>query len=260
MAIKPYTLDEIRGILAEAGIIYSTELIPAIAAAVNAEMVARGPSIVDHFMSGITGPTNESILDRARAQAERQTRKIFGDLAQTQANAVARVIEQGLREGKNPLAIANQLEAITGLDPQRASRYETYKQFLENSDLSDAEIEARLERFFGKELADRRRIIARTEQAFASAEGNRIIAEERGAQFKAWVTTGDDRVSDECQANEAEGWIKIEDEFPGGVQQEPQHPRCRCRVIYRTAPPSKEAQERAEARAERTEAAKEEAA
>jgi hypothetical protein len=74
-----------------------------------------------------------------------------------------------------------------------------------------------------------------------------------------WITSGDDRVSDACQANEAAGWIAFDKEFPGGVMQVPQHVNCRCTNAYRTQPPGPVAEQRVEDRTAVTEAAKEEA-
>jgi hypothetical protein len=106
-------------------------------------------------------------------------------------------------------------------------------------------------------LRDRRETIARTESAKAVSEGDLLDAKNEGAQFKIWQTTNDDRVSDECEANEAAGPIPIDEAFPGGVDTAPQHPNCRCSVSYFTStellPTVTEFQERA---AQRTAEAK----
>jgi len=51
-----------------------------------------------------------------------------------------------------------------------------------------------------------------------------------GIDGKEWVTAGDDLVSDECQGNEAEGVIPVNQSFSGGVMGPPQHPDCRCAI------------------------------
>ena len=40
------------------------------------------------------------------------------------------------------------------------------------------------------------------------------------------------RKLDECQANESDGPIGINDSFSGGAERPPQHPNCRCAVTY----------------------------
>jgi len=51
---------------------------------------------------------------------------------------------------------------------------------------------------------------------------------------KRWVTMGDDRVSDECLANQADGWIGIDDTHTSGHQHPLRFPGCRCDEEYRT--------------------------
>ena len=81
---------------------------------------------------------------------------------------------------------------------------------------------------------DRAKVIARTETARALGHGQKGAAEQQGRDEKRWSTSGDELVSDECRSNEDIGWLPIGDPFPGGVDTVPQHPNCRCVVVYRT--------------------------
>ncbi len=74
----------------------------------------------------------------------------------------------------------------------------------------------------------RSELIARTETANALSQASLDNMEEMGIDGKEWVTAGDDLVSDECQANEAQGVIPRGETFSGGVDAPPQHPDCRC--------------------------------
>lgn len=70
--------------------------------------------------------------------------------------------------------------------------------------------------------------IARTETARADVEGNLTGYRELGIEKKQWVTAPG--CCDLC--HEIDGKvIGINDEFPGGVQGAPLHPRCRCDVL-----------------------------
>ena len=74
--------------------------------------------------------------------------------------------------------------------------------------------------------------------------GNRIVAESLGGHGldmeKSWLTAQDDRVcSDECQINEAQGWIPMQEPFASGHQQPLAHPSCRCSALYRRKPGAK---------------------
>lgn len=76
----------------------------------------------------------------------------------------------------------------------------------------------------------RSELIARTETANALSTASLDRMKDMGIEGKEWVTAGDDKVSDECLGNEAEGVIPVNQSFSGGVMAPPQHPDCRCTV------------------------------
>ena len=76
----------------------------------------------------------------------------------------------------------------------------------------------------------RSELIARTETANALSEASLDTMEEMGIEGKQWITAGDDRVSEDCEANENEGVIPAGQSFSGGTMAPPQHPDCRCTV------------------------------
>ena len=76
----------------------------------------------------------------------------------------------------------------------------------------------------------RSQLIARTETANALSEASLDSMKDMGIEGKEWVTVGDDRVSDECRGNEAEGVIPVNQAFSSGAMAPPQHPDCRCTV------------------------------
>ncbi len=76
----------------------------------------------------------------------------------------------------------------------------------------------------------RSELIARTETANALSEASLDTMKEMGIDGKEWVTAGDDRVSEDCEGNEAEGVIPVGQAFSGGTMAPPQHPDCRCAV------------------------------
>ena len=71
-------------------------------------------------------------------------------------------------------------------------------------------------------------MIARTETASALSQASLDAMNDMGIEGKEWVTVGDDMVSEECEGNEAEGVIPVNQAFSGGVMAPPQHPNCRC--------------------------------
>jgi len=83
---------------------------------------------------------------------------------------------------------------------------------------------------FGDMSRYRSQLIARTETASALSQASLDTMDDMGIDGKEWVTAGDEKVSDECQGNEAEGVIPVNQEFSGGVMAPPQHPDCRCTI------------------------------
>lgn len=86
----------------------------------------------------------------------------------------------------------------------------------------------------------RSELIARTETSNALSQASLDRMQDMGIEGKEWVTAGDDKVSDECLGNEAEGVIPVNQSFSGGVMAPPQHPDCRCTLSPAKLPPKVE--------------------
>lgn len=64
----------------------------------------------------------------------------------------------------------------------------------------------------------------------------RDYAEKAGTILqKAWQTVEDTQVTEECQANQSQGWIGIQQGFSSGDEYAPRssNPRCRCATLYK---------------------------
>lgn len=85
----------------------------------------------------------------------------------------------------------------------------------------------------------RAQLIATNTMGRAYEFGNREPlreAHERGNNVeKSWATVNDDKVTEECAANEEEGWIPFEQAHKSGDQNPLRsgNPRCRCTELYR---------------------------
>ena len=90
-----------------------------------------------------------------------------------------------------------------------------------------------------KHIKTRAHLIAVTEVGEAYEHGGFITAkdiEEYGVKMeKFWANSGDDRVSDGCKANTADGWIPIDQPHTSGHQKPLRFPGCRCYEKYRRA-------------------------
>jgi len=221
----------------------------------------REALVIAHYetlLAQITGEFSEDILARAANLAETAADSLLESMSIADLNTIGQKIADGLEAGLNPRDIARTLEEVQGLDSNRAATFEKFKEGLAESDMTDAQIAAAEEREFQRLLRERRHTIARTEASKAIGEGDLLDAANNGATHKYWQTTGDERVSDECQANEAEGPIPIDQAFSSGVDTIPNHPGCRCSVSWINDPAALELfRDITERGAERTAAAKE---
>lgn len=78
---------------------------------------------------------------------------------------------------------------------------------------------------------DRAELIARTEVHKANGEGALAGMRASGVvEEKVWLTSNDDLVEEECEANQDQGPVALDDDFQSGDAAEPAHPRCRCAV------------------------------
>jgi len=86
-------------------------------------------------------------------------------------------------------------------------------------------------------IQSRAHLVAVTETGNAYEEGNRMVADdlsEAGLEMeKNWATVGDDRVSDGCRTNQAEGWIPADQAHASGHMHPLRFPGCRCDELYR---------------------------
>ena len=117
----------------------------------------------------------------------------FKEISQTSLERVQKAIDQGIADGSSSQTVADAINSILN-DPKRSM------------------------------------VIARTEIARAMEAGSMAQALSAGIERKEWlVAPGACPI---CQANKAEGPIPIHKAFQGGAETAPQHPNCRCTVIW----------------------------
>jgi hypothetical protein len=95
-----------------------------------------------------------------------------------------------------------------------------------NDQLREAIVNADL---FSEDRAD---MIARTELKRIDAMSADATASATGATSKRWLLSSDHNEADECDQNEAEDWVDIDDAFPSGADIPPDHPNCQCVVTF----------------------------
>lgn len=81
---------------------------------------------------------------------------------------------------------------------------------------------------FSRERAE---MIARTETAFADASSHQPAWRDAGVGLKQWLRSNEGYPCVPCELNAQAGAIPIDQAFPTGDMEEPQHPNCECVVI-----------------------------
>lgn len=154
-------------------------------------------------------------LDNPRAvgYAERYAAELVAQINQTTLEGIRRLVAEAVGDGWSYQQLAGAIrETYQGFHAPRPQQH----------------------------IRDRAEMVAVTEVGNAYEAGARGGVDQLTAagltMEKSWSTIGDDRVSEECQANEAAGWIPVADPFPSGADRPLQHPGCRCTALYRRKP------------------------
>jgi hypothetical protein len=152
--------------------------------------------------------------ERAVAYLDGYAAKLVTGINETTRDYIQTIIVNGVRDGLNYEAMAGQI----------AGRFAEFAGKVRGP----------------KHIRSRAELISVTEVGNAYSEGNRIIVldmEAAGLKMqKAWLTRGDDRVSDGCRANQAAGYIDLNTAYPSGHQRPLRFPGCRCDEVYRRKP------------------------
>lgn len=183
-----------------------------IQAAIESSLIEGGTHAVSDFAV-------DSSFDLAnpRAVAYLEDRAIVssGAINEATGEQLNTIITKGVEEGKSYDAIAREIR-------------ERYTGFSTPSPL--------------KHIRSRAHLIAVTEAGDAYEAGNRAVIDglvDAGLTMeKRWSTVGDSRVDPDCEGNEAEDWIPVEDTFSSGDAEPLAHPGCRCGALYRRKPGS----------------------
>lgn len=79
---------------------------------------------------------------------------------------------------------------------------------------------------------DRAELVARTEIIRANGQGQLAAMRASGVvEQKGWSTSNEEQVCEDCQANEDEGGIGLDEDFPSGDDAPPAHPACMCALV-----------------------------
>ena len=149
---------------------------------------------------------------KATAWAKERAAEAVSEVNDTTKETIRNMVSKGIEEGKDYDTVAKQIS-------KRFSEFAIGKP--------------------QEHIQSRAHLVAINENAVAYEHGQRELVDEitdAGIDMaKSWATVGDNNVSDGCQRNANENWIKSDASFSSGDQNPPRFPGCRCSSRYRVA-------------------------
>lgn len=185
----------------------STDMIDAIQSSIEAALLNGGKALIRDFKASI----NFSLTNpRAIAYTKNYAATAITGIDSTTQDDIRRIVLAGISDGASYTEVAANIKA----------RYTQYAIGVPQ-----------------RHIRSRAELIAVTELGNAYQAGNlagALTMTDQGLKVqKSWLTSGDDRVSVGCQANQDDGWIDIEDVHSSGDQHPLRFPGCRCVEQYR---------------------------
>lgn len=180
------------------------------------------------LFDSVTGATSNEILDIARNQAG----ELITSINQGTLDGLREILKSGLEEQIDVATMARRIKNEIGLNAKQVSALNNERKRLKELGLSDAEIENKISKLTTQKIKERAELIANTEIRYSVSKAEDEIMKARGAIFKKSISSHDDKVSDICRNNEAQGVIPINQAFSSGSLYTPFHPQCRCSVSY----------------------------
>ena len=198
--------------------------------------------IYNRYVKESLGSDSKNILDPLLASFdEKLTADIAGQLAEIRISGTAEVVTWGKTNAGVPIAYEgppiqgaidwagkHSAALVKGMNEETINRLaHTISEGIKNK-RGVPGLARDIKGTFADMTKHRSELIARTETANALSEASLETMKDMGIDGKEWVTVGDDRVSDDCLDNEAEGVIPTNQVFSSGAMAPPEHPSCRC--------------------------------
>lgn len=174
-----------------------------------------------------------------------------------QRRKIEQKIDANIAEGKSADALWEKLDEIRQINVEKALTLKRYKAGLISRGIKDDDLVSKVEEKHAALLCEHKKNVANIEQQLAVNATDLAKARRDGKAYKVWITIGEDLHSDQDVANEAQGWIPVDDAFASGNLTPPSRPGCRCTVTYRKNAPDETGLARVEERVRATAKARE---
>jgi SPP1 gp7 family putative phage head morphogenesis protein len=250
--------DALRGIGVAAGITtFSESLQSAFFLGAQTALKALPPKIGVSMSFDLLNPESVKFL-------QKYTMDLIQQLSLQQRQAVQQIITRGFIQGAHPYEQAREIKDAIGLTGRMEQAITNYRAALESGSstglqdalnralrdgrydptllkalrdggrLTQAQIDAMVDRYRERYLQHRARSIARTESIRASAAGQQELwrqAQQEGriprTALRRWIAVGDDRICPICRELHGKK-AAINGEFAPGIEYPPAHTTCRC--------------------------------
>jgi len=160
---------------------------------------------------------------RSVAWAEKHCAKLVREVTNETKKGIKEIIRRGIKEGKAMPRIAKEIRPLIGLTKRDMFAIVHFEErlIMERPELSQREIDRRVDVYSRRKHRRRADMISRTESAFAQSEGTLQGYREAGIEKVEWLAAAD--CCEECGALNGKTF-KVEE--ASGMQ--PVHPLGRC--------------------------------
>lgn len=136
-------------------------------------------------------------------------------------------------------AINAQVNRLTGVEDTTYNAIKTALAQGEAAGEPMSKLAARVSQVFESASASRAEMIARTEVIGAANTGKLLAAQQSTpiVQSKQWLATEDNRTCLECESLDGEEQ-PLDGQFSDGTTAPPDHPNCRCTLLFGTEQPN----------------------
>lgn len=180
-----------------------------------------------------------SVAVRSARWAEEYRPVLAGEVTDETRRAVASRVADGFRQGQSTATVANRISEVIGLTERDADTAQRIREQALADGRTERQADRLAERYADQRRAARAQVIAQTESQRAASAGRAALwkefvevgAVDADTVVRIWVTMEDERVCDICgPLHEKEA--KMGEPFPGGYDDPPAHPQCRCKAYF----------------------------
>ena len=150
--------------------------------------------------------------------------------------AIRAALVDSYSQGKSASKVAKEIRGLIGLTERDARLAVKRREELLSMGFTEAQADAKMEKWIAKKIAQRAELIANNELVYAANRGQEMVWEAaekagllvRGETYRMWIASGDERTCDECQMMQGE-LAPLGGEYKNGFYTPNDiHIACRC--------------------------------